>query len=84
MAKKPIYEELEKKINYLELNEASFRSLLHALPVGIGVVCDRVVMEVNERLCDMLGYSPEEILGKSARMFYPTDEDFEYVGIKKY
>ncbi len=98
MAKKPIYEELGKKINHLELktlkhnrierrfkeNEASFRSLLNALPVGIGVVCDRVIMEVNERLCDILGYSPEEILGKSARMFYPTDEDFEYVGIKKY
>ncbi len=98
MVKKPIYEELEGKINYLEKknlkhkringvfqkNEASLRSLLHALPVGIGVVFDRVVMEVNERLCDILGYSPEEILGKSARMFYPTDEDFEHVGIKKY
>jgi PAS domain S-box-containing protein len=98
MAKKPIYEGLRGKINYLEQtnlkhkriervflkNEASIKSILHAAPVGIGVVCDRVVMEVNERLCDMLGYSPEEILGKSARMFYPTDEDFEYVGIKKY
>jgi len=98
MAKKPTYDELVKKINYLEQknlkhkriegglqeNEAFLRSLLHALPVGIGVVCDRVFTEVNERLCDMIGYSPEEILGKSARMFYPTDEDFEDVGIKKY
>jgi len=83
MVKKPIYEELGKK-GVFQKNEASLRSLLHALPVGIGVVCDRVVMEVNERLCDILGYSPEEILGKSARMFYPTDEDFEYVGIIKY
>jgi len=83
MVKKPIYEELEKK-GVFQKNEASLRSLLHALPVGIGVVYDRVVMEVNERLCDILGYAPEEILGKSARMFYPTDEDFEYVGVIKY
>jgi PAS domain S-box-containing protein len=83
MVKKPIYEELEKK-GVFQKNEASLRSLLHALPVGIGVVYDRVVMEVNERLCDILGYAPEEILGMSARMFYPTDEDFEYVGVIKY
>jgi PAS domain S-box-containing protein len=95
---KPTYEELVKKINFLEQeilkherlekekekNEAALRSILHALPVGVGVARNRVITEVNERLCDMLGYSFDEIIGKSARIFYPTDEDFEYVGREKY
>ena len=95
---KPTYEELVKKINLLEQenlkherlekekekNEATLRSILHALPIGIGVVHNRVITETNERLCNILGYSSEEIIGKSARILYPTDEDFEYVGREKY
>jgi PAS domain S-box-containing protein len=95
---KPTYEELVKKINFLEQkilnhdrldkekekNGATLRSILHALPIGVGVVCDRVITEANERLCEMLGYSSEEITGKSARILYPTNEDFEYVGREKY
>lgn len=95
---KPTYEELVKQIHFLEQeilkhkrlekekekNEAALRSILHAVPIGIGVACDRVVTEANERLCDILGYSSEEIIGKNARVFYPTDEDFEYVGREKY
>ena len=98
MTVKPTYEELVKNINYLDhktlehkriekaLQEkkASLRSILHTVPLGIGVVCDRVVTEANDRLCEMLGYSREEILGKSSRMLYPTEEDFEYVGQEKY
>ena len=98
MSAKPTYKELVKRIQNLEHeavnhkqaektlqeSEAALRSILQVVPIGIGVVCDRVIKEVNERLCKILGYSKEEILGNSARMFYPTDEDFEYVGREKY
>jgi PAS domain S-box-containing protein len=67
-------------------NKERLGSIFRASPTGIGVVSspDRLLLEVNERLCKMLGYSEEELVGKSARVFYPTDEDFEYVGKKKY
>lgn len=68
----------------LKESEAALRSILRAVPIGIGVVCDRVIKEANEGLCEMLGYSSEEILGNSARMFYLNDEDFAYVGHEKY
>ena len=68
----------------LKESEAALRSILRAVPIGIGVVCDRVIKEANEGLCEILGYSSEEILGNSARMFYLTDEDFAYVGHEKY
>jgi PAS domain S-box-containing protein len=98
MTKKPTYEELVKSIQNLEQetfkrkqaektqkkSEAALRSVLQAVPIDIGVVCDRVIKEANKRLCEMLGYSLEEILEKNARMFYLTDEDFKYVGHEKY
>jgi PAS domain S-box-containing protein len=48
------------------------------------MVSDRVIQQANERLCNMTGYTREELLGKSARILYGTDEDFEYVGREKY
>jgi PAS domain S-box-containing protein len=98
MAKKPTYEELVKKINKLEQQaikneriervlqekEASLRSILHAVPIGVGVVCGRVITEANDRLCEIIGYSREEILGKNSRVLYANDEEFEYVGREKY
>jgi PAS domain S-box-containing protein len=41
-------------------------------------------MRVNARIGEMTGYSHDELVGKKARILYPTDEDFEYVGTVKY
>lgn len=68
----------------LRESETTFRSIFRAAPTGIGMVCNRVIKQANDRLCEILGYSQEELLGKSARIVYPTDEDFEYVGSEKY
>ena len=98
MADKPTYEELEQKVKQLEKevvsfkqieaslreSEATLRSIFRAAPTGIGMVCDRVIQQANERLCKITGYTREELLGKSARILYGTDEDFEYVGREKY
>ena len=32
----------------------------------------------------MTGYEREELVGQNARMLYPTEEDYEYVGREKY
>lgn len=70
--------------NALRKSEARSRSILRAAPVGIGVLVDRVFLEVNDAMTAMTGYSPEELLGQSARMLYPTQADFDYVGTEKY
>ena len=41
---------------------ASISSIFRAVPVGIGVVSDRILTKVNDRLCDMTSYSPEELV----------------------
>ena len=60
------------------------RSIFRAAPAGIGVLVNRVFMEVNQRFCDMTGYTHDELIGRSARMVYPSDADYEYVGREKY
>jgi len=68
----------------LRAEEAKMRSIFQAAPVGIGLVSNRVLMDVNDRLCEIVGYAKDELIGKSARMLYPSDQDFEFVGREKY
>ncbi len=68
----------------LRASEDKLKSIFRAAPTGIGLVSKRVIMEANERLCEMTGYAKEELIGQSARILYPADEDYEFVGSEKY
>jgi len=68
----------------LKESEEKMNSIFRVAPTGIGVVKDRVLIEVNPRICEITGYSKNELLGKSARILYPTKEEHEYVGTEKY
>jgi len=59
-------------------------SILKSAPSGIGVVENRVITQVNDYILDLTGYSREDLLGKNARMLYPTQEESDYVGLEKY
>jgi PAS domain S-box-containing protein len=48
------------------------------------VVIDRVLKQVNQRICEMLGYAQEELIDRNARILYPSDEEYENVGREKY
>lgn len=60
------------------------KAILAAAPVGLGVTVDRILREVSPHFCRMLGYQEEELLGRSARMLYPSEEEFLRVGREKY
>jgi PAS domain S-box-containing protein len=68
----------------LRKSQAWLQSIFRAAPTGIGLVRNRVLQWANETLCRMLGYTEEELIGQSARMLYPTDDDFARVGEEKY
>ncbi len=61
-------------------SNAMMSSVFSAAPVGIGVVVDRVFQSVNDRFCEMTGYSMKELIGQRARIVYPDDETYESVG----
>ena len=76
--------ELRQQATTLRKQVGSLDSILRVAPTGIGVVRERVIVEANPRLCEMTGYAREELIDRSARMLYPTQEAFEWVGDEKY
>jgi PAS domain S-box-containing protein len=65
-------------------SEEYLQAVFRVAPTGIGVVRNRVLTRVNERVCEMTGYSQQELLGQSARILYPTQDEFDFVGREKY
>lgn len=68
----------------LRESEGRLRSIIRVAPIGIGLVVDRTFLEVNDRVCQMTGYTEDELVGKSVRMIYPTQEEYDRVGVVKY
>jgi len=68
----------------LRESESRIRSIFLAAPVGIGIVINRNLVDVNDTLCAMTGYAREDLIGQSSRVLYPGDDDYEYVGYEKY
>jgi PAS domain S-box-containing protein len=56
------------------------QAILNTTSVGLAIFVQRVVKEVNDAFCQILGYSREEIIGKEARNFYPTEEEYQAAG----
>jgi diguanylate cyclase (GGDEF)-like protein/PAS domain S-box-containing protein len=67
-------------INLKKIMDGVFR----ASPIGIGLVINRVLIDINEQICKMTGYQAEELINKNARLLYPTQEDYDFVGSEKY
>jgi PAS domain S-box-containing protein len=59
----------------LEQSEARFRTMFETAAVGIGIMgLDRKVVDANPALCQMYGYSCDELIGQnSALVTYPDD-----------
>ncbi len=65
-------------------SEKELKSIFRVVPTGIGVVSKRILLQVNNRLCEMTGYSEKELIGQNARILYPDEKEYEYVGNEKY
>lgn len=70
----------------LKEREATLETIFAAAPIGIGLIRkgDRVILSVNKFLVDLTGYTEEELIGRTARIFYQTDEEFLRVGKLKH
>ena len=76
--------ELRQALDCLQHSQARLQSIFRVAPVGIGVLANRAFIEANDVLCKMSGYSREEIIGQSSRLFYETEEEFDRVGREFY
>jgi two-component system cell cycle sensor histidine kinase/response regulator CckA len=75
--------ERKRDSNVLREKQAKLDSLFQAAPVGIGIVEEHIILEVNDRICEMTGYSREELVGESAQMLYATDQEFDFIRHEK-
>jgi len=55
-------------------------SILNSALVGISFSVDRVHQWVNRTFADILGYAPEELIGRSSRIQFEDEETWERVG----
>ncbi|NOQ51711.1 MAG: PAS domain S-box protein, partial [Desulfuromonadaceae bacterium] len=76
--------EQKKFEDTLQSSESRLRSILRVAPTGIALVIDRVLQASNQKLCEIVGYSREELIGQSVSMFYRTNEDYESVSREQY
>ena len=65
-------------------SEATLRSLFRAAPVGISILKNRVIENINTFWCEHFGYPMESVVGQSSRMFYASDEEYDRVGQSLY
>jgi PAS domain S-box-containing protein len=68
----------------LQQREATLRGIYMAAPVGIAVSGKRIMQTINRQITEISGYEEEELIGKSARIFFADDAEFERVGRELY
>jgi PAS domain S-box-containing protein len=60
--------------------DAKTRALYRAAPVGVGLFRQRICLEISEGFTAVTGYTPDELVGRSSRILYSSDEEYEKAG----
>ncbi len=68
----------------LRESEATVRGVFAAAPVGLAILQNRVHRSVNQWWCEKFGYTEAELAGRSTRILYETDAEYERVGRELY
>jgi PAS domain S-box-containing protein len=78
-----VFQDITERIHTRELirkSEARLKRVFQTSPLGIGMVSGRVMQWHNEAMSKLLGFEPEELTGKEARIIYPNDEEYIKTG----
>ncbi len=76
--------EAKKNEQELLLSKGRFQQTIKTAPAGICILKDRIFVEVNDKFCDIVGYQPNELIGKSTRIVYWDTQEFEQIGQSLY
>ncbi|MCC7572727.1 MAG: PAS domain S-box protein [Candidatus Methanofastidiosum sp.] len=64
----------------LQEREETLKGILSAAPVGINYLQDRKFKWSNREMAEITGYSDEELVGKTPRFLFESNEEYERVG----
>ncbi len=71
--------EREARMRLEEVQEME-SSILDAIPHAVIGLENRKIIFANDSVKTVFGWEPEEVIGKSTRIFYRSDKDFEKIG----
>jgi two-component system, cell cycle sensor histidine kinase and response regulator CckA len=57
--------------------QTAINNLPHTVPIGIGIIVNSIIAEANHGLARMMGYSRDELIGCSMRLFCNSEVEFE-------
>jgi len=60
--------------------DVDYRLAFEHAPVGLCVSRNRAIVDCNQQLCEMFGWSRELLKGQSFMVLYPTAEEYERLG----
>ena len=57
-----------------------YRLAFEMAPVGLALSRNRTMVDCNRHLCDMFGAAPDQLIGQSFQLLYPSVLEFERTG----
>ena len=60
--------------------DIDYRLAFELAPVGMALSRNRIMVDCNRHLCDMFGAAPDQLVGQSFKVLYPSDLEFERTG----
>lgn len=61
-------------------SDIDYRLAFDLAPVGLVVSRHRTMVDCNQAVCEMFGASPDELVGQSFQILYPSMDEFERFG----
>jgi PAS domain S-box-containing protein len=59
-----------------------YRLAFEMAPVGLALSSNRIMVDCNRHVCDMFGATPEQLIGQSFQVLYPSADEFERTGAR--
>jgi PAS domain S-box-containing protein len=74
------YEQLGDQERERRQSQERLSSILRSTPTGIAVIRDHLIVEVNDRFCEMTGYSEKELADRNINTIWADIDDYEPAG----
>jgi PAS domain S-box-containing protein len=82
-----IVRDITQEVDAREANARLLREqqlIFQNAETGIVILRDRVIQRCNRRFAEILGYAPDELIGQSTRIYYPSEEAWLETGRQAY